>query len=294
MLVRSTLFSRLQYMSRETMSVTTELAEAQKQITTGKRLNNMSDEPWSVTQIHQLNEELSLQGHYQTSSNHAIGLLSQAEDSLRMVMNGVNRAKELSLQMSNDTYDTAQLDDAVEEVTNLKERIRNLINSEYNGRFVFSGTGYDNEPFDTSYTYQGTTDEVMIDVSSTASVDVGFDGSAILVDSSSNDIFTQLDNLITGLTNNDNAIIFAAIDGFNETFDSINQMQTRIGSEMNIAFDMKEISENMEVRLSERLSIVEDVDIAEALSRFAMLQTQYEINLQLTSKTRSISLFERM
>jgi flagellar hook-associated protein 3 FlgL len=281
-------------MSRENMSVTTELMDAQKQIATGKRLNNMSDEPWSVTQIHQIDEELSLQKLYQTSSNHAVGLLAQAEDSLRMMINGINRAKELCLQFSNDTYDSDQLGDAVVEVTNLKERIRNLVNSEYNGRFVFSGTGYDTEPYDTAYAYQGTTSEVSIDVSSNASVDVGFDGSSVLLDSSASDIFTQFDNLITGLNNDDNSVIFAAIDSFNETFDSINEMQTRIGAEMNIAFDMKEISQNMEVRLTERLSAIEDVDIAEAMSRFAMLQTQYEINLQLTSKTRSISLFERM
>ena len=63
---------------------------------------------------------------------------------------------------------------------------------------------------------------------------------------------------------------------------------TRIGAEVNIAEDMYEVATNIEIGLSERLAAVEDVDAAEALTRFSMLQNQYQINLQLTSKMRGI------
>jgi flagellin-like hook-associated protein FlgL len=69
---------------------------------------------------------------------------------------------------------------------------------------------------------------------------------------------------------------------------------TRIGGEVNIAEDMFDTATSIEMNLTERLSAVEDVDVAEALTRFSMLQNQYQINLQLTSKTRGMSLFERM
>ena len=42
MIVRSTLFSRLQYMSRENTELAADLNEVQKQIVTGKRLVKMS------------------------------------------------------------------------------------------------------------------------------------------------------------------------------------------------------------------------------------------------------------
>ena len=57
---------------------------------------------------------------------------------------------------------------------------------------------------------------------------------------------------------------------------------------------MFDTATSIEMNLTERLSAVEDVDVAEALTRFSMLQNQYQINLQLTSKTRGMSLFERM
>jgi len=63
---------------------------------------------------------------------------------------------------------------------------------------------------------------------------------------------------------------------------------------MRLAMDMKEVTESIALGLTERLSSIEDVDVAEAMTRFSMMQTQYQINLQLTAKTRGMSLFERM
>ena len=71
MLIRSTLFSRLSYMSRENTELGSQLQDVQKQITTGKRLVHMSDEPWTISQIHQLREETSVQSVFKDSANLA-------------------------------------------------------------------------------------------------------------------------------------------------------------------------------------------------------------------------------
>jgi flagellar hook-associated protein 3 FlgL len=84
------------------------------------------------------------------------------------------------------------------------------------------------------------------------------------------------------------------IGEFDDVFKKMGNYLTRIGGETNIAEDMYEVASTIELNLTERLSSVEDVDVAEALTRFSMLQNQYQINLQLTSKTRGMSLFERM
>lgn len=292
MLVRSTLFSRLNYMSQETMEVTTSLAEVQKQISTGKRLNRMSQEPWSVAHIHQLRERLESQENYKDASNLSRGILGQGETSLAMVMNAVSRAREVSVQASNDTSGLADLDALTEEIINLKERVRSLANSDFNGRYLFSGTAYDTPPYDASYTYQGTTDTVSIDVSKTSSVEVGFDGSDVF--QGSTDVFAAFDDLIAGLQSDDDVLIQGAMDDFDDVFNHMNRARTRIGTEINIASDMEDLAITVTANLLERLSSIEDADMPEVLTRFSMLQSQYQINLQLTSQMRSMSLFERM
>jgi flagellin-like hook-associated protein FlgL len=89
-------------------------------------------------------------------------------------------------------------------------------------------------------------------------------------------------------------LIQAAVDQFDDAFDHMNRVRTRMGTEMNIAMDMDEIAETLEANMRQRLSSIEDADMPEALTRFSMLQTQYQINLQLTTKMRTMSLFERM
>ena len=83
MLIRSSLFSRLSYMSRENTELGSQLQDVQKQITTGKRIIRMSDEPWTVSQIHQLREETSLQGVFRDSSSQAVTLLTQTENTIQ-------------------------------------------------------------------------------------------------------------------------------------------------------------------------------------------------------------------
>ncbi len=292
MLIRSTLFSRLSYMSRENTELGSQLQDVQKQITTGKRLVRMSEEPWTVSQIHQLREETSVQSVFKDSANLATTLLSQAENGLSQSLNVMSRLKELAIQASNDTYSLEDLSNMAEEVENLKERVLNLANTEFNGRYVFSGTAYDTPPFDSTYTYAGTTTEVSVDVSTSAKAEVGFDGSDVF--QGSVDVFAAIDNLLTGLNTDDSTLIRGAISDFDDVFDQMANYITRIGAETNISEDMYEVATNIEIGLSQRLSAVEDVDAAEALTRFSMLQNQYQINLQLTTKMRGMSLFERM
>lgn len=292
MLVRSTLFSRLNYMSQQTMEVTTALTDVQKQIATGKRLTRMSQEPWSVAHVHQLRERIEVQDHYRTTSNLSQGILGQGDSSLAMVMNAVNRAREVSVQASNDVFGQDNLDSLSEEIINLKERVRSLANSDFNGRYIFSGNAYDVPPYDTSYAYQGTNDTVSIDVSKTSSVEVGFDGSDVF--QGSTDVFAAFDDLIAGMQADDDGLIQAAMGDFDDVFNQLNRARTRIATEINIASDMEDLSISVSTHLQGRLSSIEDADMPEALTKFSMLQTQYQINLQLTSQMRSMSLFERM
>jgi flagellar hook-associated protein 3 FlgL len=279
-------------MSQENIDLASDLNKVQKQISTGKRIVNLSDEPWSIGQMHGLRNEKSVQKVFLSATNTAQALLSQADNALRDVMNVINRTKELAVQMSNDTYSDADLANAVAEISNLKERVLNLANAEFDGRYVFAGTAYDTVPFDATFAYAGSTTEMSLSVSANASVEVGFDGSDVF--QGSVDVFTAYDDLITGLNNNDDTLINGALDDFEAVFDQMNNYQTRIGTEMNIASDMAELAQNIEIQVAERLSSIEDVDMADAMTRFSMLQAQYQINLQLTSKTRGMSLFERM
>jgi flagellar hook-associated protein 3 FlgL len=138
----------------------------------------------------------------------------------------------------------------------------------------------------------GSTDSSEIDISSTRSVEVGYVGSDVF--QGTVDVFQLLDNLATALTADDGDSIRDLIDDFDDAFDQLDVVRTEVGTNTKRALDMIDLTQTLQLELQNRLSSVEDIDIAAALTEFSLLQTQYDINLQLTSKTRTINLFSRM
>ena len=112
---------------------------------------------------------------------------------------------------------------------------------------MFSGTAYDAPPFDNTFTYVGTTTEVSIDVSTSAKAEVGFDGSDVF--QGAVDVFTTIDNLLTGLNTDDSAVIRGTLSDFDDAFDQMADYITRIGAEVNIAEDMYEVATKCRNRL---------------------------------------------
>jgi flagellar hook-associated protein 3 FlgL len=274
------------------MKTGTDLARVNSQISTGKKINNLSDQPWATSELHQLRRGIQDQHHYRDASSRAVSLLTTTEYALTAAMDIVDRARVLSIQMANDTYSPEQRASAAEEVLFLKEHLLDVANTEFHGRYVFSGAAYDTASFDATFAYAGSTSNSEIDISSTRSVDVGLDGSDVF--QGSIDIFQSIDDLATALSAADGTAIRDLIDDFDDGLDQLDVVRTGVGTNTKRALDMIDLTQSLQVELQGRLSSVEDVDITEALTEFSLLQTQYEINLQLTSKTRTISLFSRM
>ena len=107
-------------------------------------------------------------------------------------------------------------------------------------------------------------------------------------------MFQALDDFVTALNADDSASIRDLIDEFDAGFDQLDDYRTKIGTNTRRALDMIDLTKNLQIELQTRLSSVEEVDLTEAITRFSLLQTQYDINLQLTAKTRTVSLFSRM
>ena len=293
MIIRSTFSSRLRYLSGQTMRAGTDLYRLQEQITTGKRINRLSDEPWAASEIHQLRAAIEKQSTYEDSAKQGQAFLSTIESSLNAAIGIIDRAKVLAIQAGNDTYSAVERDNIGSEVLMLKERLAQVANTQFHGRYLFAGAAHDSAPIDSSYTYNGSANEASLYVSDVTSVSVGLVGKDVFGDSTGG-MFKALDDFATALSADDGPNIRSAINDFTGAFDQLNQIRTTVGLNTRIVLDMEELSQQLQIDLSGRLSSVEDADAAEVITRFGLMQTQYEVNLQLTSASKSLTLFSRI
>jgi len=269
-----------------------DLAKINAQISTGKKILKLSDEPWVTSELHQLRRGIQDQEQYANASNRSLSLLTTVEYALTAAMDLTDRAKTRAIQLGSDTYSAEDRNAAAQEILFMKEHLLDIANTEFNGRFVFSGQAYNGEAYDSAFTYAGSSSSSEIDISATRAIEVGYVGSDVF--QGTVDLFQSLDDFVTALSTDDGESIRDLIDEFDAGLNQLDLIRTEVGTNTKRALDMLDLTQTLQMELQGRLSSVEDVDLAEALTSFSLMQTQYDINLQLTSKTRTINLFSRM
>jgi len=134
-------------------SLTTDMARINSQISSGKQMSTISDDPVNLVTALGLRSSLSQITTYQDNLKFGDKTITVAENALTQMKDIALRAKVLGLQQANGSVTAQNRASAAKEVHNLWLEAITLANSEVNGKYVFGGfrtTGYtktEPEPF---------------------------------------------------------------------------------------------------------------------------------------------------
>jgi len=266
-------------------SIAEELNNANLIVTTGKRINKLSDDPVGVTQG--LNIKAALANIEQLGRNISLGnlWLAASESALSQTQGIVSELRALSVQMASATTDAAKRSSSAQIVQNMLVEIASLANTDVSGRYIFGGTKTDAAPFSQNGTYSGNNDAFTIKSGKNATIEVGSDGSAAF-----GTLFTTLSAFQTALETNDVSGIQDAMTGLNTNFDAISEKISYVGAQMRRIEVKGEILENLNLSNTERLSEVEDADITEAVMNLKSVEFAYQATLASSARVMSLSL----
>lgn len=118
-----------------------------EQIASGKRVNRPSDDPAAAERINQFRNVLRTTERRLVTVNEGAGRLNLSDSVLETAGNTLQRAKELAIQMRNDTNTSVERRNAAQEVQQLISGLAGIANTQLNGRFVFAGSQTQTEPF---------------------------------------------------------------------------------------------------------------------------------------------------
>ncbi|MBW1666483.1 MAG: flagellar hook-associated protein FlgL [Deltaproteobacteria bacterium] len=276
-------------------NITSDLNKANKIVSTAKRINAPSDDPIGLTQV--LSIKSSLSNVEQLERNIAVGKswLSASESSLNHVQKLISDAKALCIQMATATTGAPQRLSAAKAVQNIYEEIISLANTDVDGRYIFAGSETGTAPFDQNGIYRGNNTPFAVKIGRDAMAEVGNDGQEIFQPSGAggtDDIFQTLKDLKSALENNDVSGIKATICSLDEEFDRISAKISDIGSKM-VRMEVKEgIFQDLKLANTERLSRIQDADIAEAITTLKEKQVAYQAALASSAKIMELSLLD--
>ncbi|WP_263139188.1 flagellar hook-associated protein FlgL [Pseudomonas sp. RIT-PI-AD] len=157
------------------------VSRTQEQISTGKRILTPADDPVASVRLLQLSQEESLNSQYTSSITAATNSLNSEEAILTSVGSVMQRIREIAIQAGGGGLDPTDRNSLGTELAQREDELMSLLNSkDSNGKYLFSGSGGDTQPFirnpDGTYSYNGDEGERQVQVASSTFLAVGDNG----------------------------------------------------------------------------------------------------------------------
>ena len=272
------------------------MVEANEVVSSGKRINDLSDDPVGLVKVLDLRSSIS--NLNQMERNIAMGKswLNASESALTQVNDIITSAKVLTVAMASANVGSSQRANNAVLVQGYLEEIISLANTTSGGRYIFGGTNTDTIPFalgatGTEVEYAGNDTAFSINIGKDTVITVGKDGKDIFgANWDDSNIFKTFIDFKTSLENDDIKGIQEAMSQLDEHLKTINAGVSDIGGK-SIRLDVKsEILADLELTNTERLSEIEDADLAEALIALKSKELAYNAALQSTAKLMELSL----
>lgn len=264
----------------------------QKQVSSGKRINLPSDDPFGTTRAISIRTIKDALGQYQQNLTTAKGAISFTETALAEVGEIADRAYQLAQQGATAITDQEQKQAMVDDITQLQTRLLDLANSQGpGGEYIFAGQKTDARPYAVSgstITFAGDTNDVIAETGP---------GTVLAVTTQASNQFIQLyDHLETlkGDIQSGNVNTISNVDLANITA-SRGQFLTLRGAAGAKLQSITELQTQHTRRMDElttNLSQVEDVDLSDAIVQYQTAQVAYEAALRVASQGFGMSLMD--
>lgn len=119
----------------------------QEQISSGKTINEPSDNPLGMEQVMNYQANMADITQYQKNINQANAWLSESESQLTSINNILTQAQQIAVAQSSGTATQDSMSAAAQSVSSLIDEAVSLANSQYDGHYLFAGTMTTNAPF---------------------------------------------------------------------------------------------------------------------------------------------------
>ncbi len=267
--------------------------QTQGRLATGKRMLRPSDDVTGMARALRTRAAMAGREQERLHAQDAERWINLADSKLQGVTNALQRARELSIYAANPGSSIGR-DAIAAELTELRDEILGLANTQSEGRRVFGGNTAGPAVTNIAgvWTYTGDNGATMRRLSESTQVQVNVLADDVFGFSGGTDIFTALDTLIADIQGNNNAGIQAGLAEMDAQLGNVLAGLGRLGAagrRVEVAqADQVEDLNLLEVQLAE----VEGVDLAEAAMELQLQETAYLAALAATSRALQPSLVD--
>lgn len=145
-----------------------------QQIGSGKRVEQPGDDPAAASRIVRLQELVARNDQYLKNIDEALSVQKTADSALEQVSQNLVRAKSLAVEGA--TTSGISMAPLAQEIDGIRTGILALASSQYEGKFLFSGTKDEIAPFAAAGRYLGNAEDVRVNTGSGQSIALNMSG----------------------------------------------------------------------------------------------------------------------
>ena len=284
------------------------LSKVQEQLSSLKEVSKSSDDPMLVSQIIDLNNSIIQNEEYIITIEDSIDFSNMQDSALDSATKSLSRIRTLIQQASTGTVNDDDRKIIKAEVEAEIETLTDALNTNFGGKYIFSGQNTTTKPFSierdangemTGFLYSGTTDEATSGnlsrrIAQGVSIELKTDGRALLNEQGTDDdLGTFLAKTLTALETGDTDALSGELLGrMDQEIGNIVTQRTESGAIFNRLEAAKERNTSEKLNLESMRSDKQDIDLAEKFMEYTMQQTAYQASLAMGTKILSTSILD--
>ena len=257
------------------------LARTQQKLSSGKELTRPSDVPPAVGRALQLRAEMEGAQQLQRNVAEGQGWVDVTDSALETINDALQRVRELVIQAGTDVAGGEPRLAIAEEVKGIIDSVKTAANSQYGGRFIFSGTRTNVQPYQMGAddSYDGDSEPLKVQIGPGVTIDVGTPGLSAIGDDTGG-LLATLRGVVDHLEGNDGAALAADPGLLDDALDDLNAVRAKVGATYNrleVANGRLGEYEGTTLKL---LSETEDADFAKTMIDYSIQQSALQAGLK--------------
>ncbi|MCH1959564.1 MULTISPECIES: hypothetical protein [Romboutsia] len=272
-----------------------------RQISTGKVINKVSDDPYKAIKIMNLKNEIKYTEKYNYNIDEAVGWMNNTDSSLEEVGTVLGDIKDEIIKLGNGTYSAEEMKSIRAEMNEKIKELGETLNTSHGGNHMFGGSDVEDLPIiieekdgvakltlnskSNSQDLKAIISEgIDIDYNVSAKELLNKDGKNLL--ESINKLSTAMNDIVNGkdVETNKAQVLGTIKDDIDTLFNHSVDIRTSFGVKVNTAEKIKELNDENIMNMKDVLSLTQDTDKVSAYIELKSAELIYQMSVQVGSR----------
>ena len=274
---------------RDLERISERMQTAQIQISSGKKLHNLSDDPTAASDVVRISSEQSEIAQYLDNVATAKSRLAHADVTLMGVQDTIGRILTLAqrgLSGNAEVHTNA--------IKGERDSLLAAANRTMDGQFIFAGSNVNQQPYvqasDGTVSYQGDGEATRLQVGRSLTLQVHVPGSEVF--SGAIDIFETIDKLVTAMNAGRTGDMDVEIRNLHSFSTNLGNALVKVGGLENLADSIESGLNQSNIARTASRSRLEDADLAVALTDYTQSETALRAATAAGARISNISLLD--